>query len=318
MTVQDSKKNQISIRIGTRGSQLALTQAHQVKDRLLRAHVHLSAEEIEIVVMSTRGDRILDRPLSEIGGKGLFTEEIETALLGGAIDMAVHSLKDMPTSLPDGLELACYLEREDVRDAFISAKASSLKDMTPGSVIGSASLRRQAQTLGLRPDVSVVTFRGNVQSRLKKLDDNIVDATYLAMAGLNRLGLKDDRIHPIEIEDFLPAVAQGAICIEIASDNEDARKLLLPLNHPPTEICVRAERAMLKVLDGSCRTPIAGYATLDGDSLTLRGLVSLPDGSEEHRHQAEGTDPEELGTRVGQVLRDQAGEDFFAKLAAGL
>lgn len=318
MSVQDSKKNEISVRIGTRGSQLALIQAREVKGRLIRAHDHLSGENIEIIVMSTKGDRILDRPLSEIGGKGLFTEEIETALLGGKIDIAVHSLKDMPTCLPDGLELACYLEREDVRDAFISARAGSLADMPPGAVIGTASLRRQAQTLGLRPDVRVVTFRGNVQSRLKKLDENIVDATYLAMAGLNRLGLKDTRIHPIEVEDFLPAVAQGAICIEIACHNEMARRLLRPLNHRETEICVRAERAMLKILDGSCRTPIAGYATLQGSMLTLKGRVSLPDGSEGHFFEARGDNPEDLGTHVGQHLKDQAGDGFFKKLNAGL
>lgn len=316
--MQDSKKNENSVRIGTRGSQLALVQAHQVKDRLIQAHDHLSEDRIEIVVMSTKGDRILDRPLSEIGGKGLFTEEIEAALLNGEIDIAVHSLKDMPTSLPDGLELACYLEREDVRDAFISAKAESLQDMPAGSVIGSASLRRQAQTLGLRSDVEVVTFRGNVQSRLKKLDENIVDATYLAMAGLNRLGLKDDRIHPIEVEDFLPAVAQGAICIEIASNNRLARRLIHPLNHLETEVCVRAERAMLKILDGSCRTPIAGYATLQGNMLTLKGLVSLPDGSENHTFEASGDSPEILGEYVGQTLRERAGEAFFKKLNAGI
>ena len=314
--MQDIKKNQITINIGTRGSQLALAQAHEVKQRLLKAHDQLVDDNITITVMSTKGDRILDRPLSEIGGKGLFTEEIEAALLNGAIDIAVHSLKDMPTTLPDDLELCCYLEREDARDAFISAKAASLSDMPAGSVIGTASLRRQAQTLAVAPDVTVVTFRGNVQSRLKKLDDNVVDATYLAMAGLNRLGLKDDRIHPIEIKDFLPAVAQGAICIEIARHNDVARALLQPLNHSPTEICVRAERAMLKILDGSCRTPIAGHATLDGDTLTLKGRVSLPDGSEDHVFEATGDNPEQLGTHVGQRLRDQAGVAFFKKLEA--
>lgn len=316
--MQNTKKNEISVRIGTRGSQLALTQAHEVKTRLINAHPHLSEDMIEIVVMSTKGDRILDRPLAEIGGKGLFTEEIETALLNGDIDIAVHSLKDMPTSLPDGLELVCYPEREDPRDAFISAKASRLADMPAGSVIGTASLRRQAQTLALRRDIKVVSFRGNVQSRLKKLDENIVDATYLAMAGLNRLGLNDSRIHPIELNDFLPAVAQGAICIEIASQNETSRNLLRPLNHQPTEICVRAERAMLKILDGSCRTPIAGHATLDGTILTLKGHISLPDGSEDHSFEAQGDNPEKLGAHVGQYLRDQAGPEFFEKLEAGL
>ena len=317
MPVQDSKKNEITVRIGTRGSELALAQAHEVKQRLMAAHDHLSENMIEIMVMSTKGDRILDRPLSEIGGKGLFTEEIETALLGGEIDIAVHSLKDMPTMLPDGLELVCYLEREDVRDAFISGKGRSLQDMPAGSTIGSASLRRQAQTLALRDDITVESFRGNVQSRLRKLDEGIVDATYLAMAGLNRLGLKDSRIHPIDVEDFLPAVAQGAISIEIASHNEGARNMLRPLNHHATEVCVRAERAMLKILDGSCRTPIAGYATLVGDMITLKGLISLPDGSEDYSFEMQGENPEQLGTTVGQVLREEAGEDFFKKLSAG-
>lgn len=318
--MQDIKKSEISVRIGTRGSQLALAQAHEVKARLVTAHGHLSDDNIEIVVMSTRGDRILDRPLSEIGGKGLFTEEIEAALLSGDIDIAVHSLKDMPTTLPDGLELVCFLEREDVRDAFICAKADRLQDLPAGSVIGSASLRRQAQTLALRSDVRVETFRGNVQSRLKKLDAGVVEATYLAMAGLNRLGLEDNRVHPIAIEDFLPAVAQGAISIEIASHNSAARDLLVPLNHAATEICVRAERAMLGVLDGSCRTPIAGHATLKGDRLTLTGRISLPDGTEDHHHSLSGsaTDPEALGHELGQILRDRAGPEFFVKLAAGL
>jgi len=316
--VQDTKKNDIAVRIGTRASPLALAQAHEVKDRLCRAHKNLTDRAIEIIVMSTQGDRILDRALSEIGGKGLFTEEIEAALIKGRIDIAVHSLKDMPTSLPEGLEIACYLEREDVRDAFISAKAAALKDLPAGAHIGTASLRRQAQTLALRSDVTVSTFRGNVQSRLKKLDENIVDATYLAMAGLNRLGLKDDRIHPIEIDEFLPAVAQGAICIEIARSNDQARALLRPLNHHDTEVCVRAERAMLKILDGSCRTPIAGLATIEDGLLILKGFISLPDGSESHSFESSGTDPEELGITVGEMLKKNAGADFFKKLNIGL
>jgi len=318
--VQDTKKSKFALRIGTRGSQLALAQAREVRDRLAAAHDDLTADTIEIIVLSTRGDRILDRPLAELGGKGLFTEEIEAALLGGDIDIAVHSLKDMPTVLPDGLELCCYLEREDPRDAFISSKAARLGDLPPGSVIGSASLRRQAQTLAQRPDVKVVTFRGNVQSRLKKLEENVVDATYLAMAGLNRLGLADPRAHPVETDELLPAVAQGAICIEIASHNAAARRRLQPLNHRATELCVRAERAMLNVLDGSCRTPIAGLATLEGHSLLLRGRISLPDGTEDHQFHQQGSDdePEALGNAVGLRLRQMAGENFFRKLAAGV
>lgn len=315
--MQDSKKNQPAIRMGTRGSPLALAQAGEVRGRLLAAHPQLPEDVIEIAVIATEGDRILNQPLADLGGKGLFTAEIEAALISGHIDMAVHSLKDMPTCLEDGLEIACILEREDARDGFISAKATRPNDLPAASVIGTASLRRQAQTLAARPDITVVTFRGNVQSRLKKLDDNIVDATYLAMAGLNRLGLKDSRIHPLEVEDFLPAVAQGAICIEIATCNERVRQLIRPLNHKATEICVRAERAMLKYLDGSCRTPIAGHATVDEGIITLRGQISLPDGSEYHCHQATGADPEQLGMQVGQALKNQAGDDFFHKLNSG-
>lgn len=308
------------LRLGTRGSQLALAQAHEVRMRLCAAHDHLTEDNIKIIVMSTRGDRIVDRPLAEIGGKGLFTEEIEAALLSGDIDIAVHSLKDMPTTLPAGLELTCYLEREDPRDAFISAKACSLADLPPGSVIGSASLRRQAQTLALRSDLKMVSFRGNVQSRLKKLDQGVVDATYLAMAGLNRLGLKDDRIHPIGIKDFLPAVAQGTICIEAASHNSPAKQLLLPLNHRDSELAVRAERAMLRILDGSCRTPIAGHATLQDGILTLKGRISLPDGREDHQGEQAGPEdqPEDIGELLGHALRQQAGVEFFEKLATEL
>lgn len=319
--MQDIKKDDIAVRIGTRGSPLALAQAREVKERLIRAHDHLSDHQVDIIVLSTRGDRIQDRPLSEIGGKGLFTEEIEAALIAGRIDMAVHSLKDMPTILPDGLELACYLEREDARDAFISTKVNSLQDLPQGAHLGTASLRRQAQTLALRPDLKLSILRGNVQSRLKKLDEGVVDATYLAMAGLRRLAvssdLQDARIHPIDSADFLPAAGQGAICIEIATINSAARALLVPLNHQATEICVRAERVMLDILDGSCRTPIAGYATVKAGVINLKGWVSLPDGSEAYSFESQDTDPEALGRTVGHALRDQAGPAFFEKLNKG-
>jgi hydroxymethylbilane synthase len=279
-------------------------QAHLVKDLILQAHQDLKADDIEITVLSTKGDRILDRPLSEIGGKGLFTEEIEEALFKKDITIAVHSLKDMPTVLPSGLELACYLEREDVRDAFICATADSILNLPKGAVIGSASLRRAAQTSVLRPDLKVVRFRGNVQSRLQKLSDGVVDATYLAMAGLKRLELNDARIHPIETDQMLPAVAQGAICIEIASDNDAARALIAPLNHLETELRVRAERQMLQILDGSCRTPIAGLAIISGDHMTLTGRVLSDNGAEDHKFSASGPKnaPEELGKKVGLIL----------------
>ncbi|MDA0707675.1 MAG: hydroxymethylbilane synthase [Proteobacteria bacterium] len=291
--------------IGTRGSKLALVQANEVKNLLMSVHPHLRSEYIDIKVLSTRGDRVQDRNLSEIGGKGLFTEEIENALIDGRIDIAVHSLKDMPTQLPDGLELVCFLEREDVRDAFISDMATSMMDLPLGAIIGTSSLRRQAQTLALRPDLKIIGFRGNVQTRLKKLDDKLADATFLAVAGLNRLSISDDRIHPVSVDELLPAVAQGAIAIEIASHNEVMRSILKPLNHRHTELRVRAERAMLKILDGSCRTPIAGLATINGDLLTLKGRVLETDGTNDRCAEVTGPkhNPEAIGIELGQLLK---------------
>lgn len=301
--MQETVKNNLVI--GTRGSKLALAQAEEVKGLLIAAHDHLNEDNIEIKVMSTRGDRVQDRNLSEIGGKGLFTEEIEEALYKGEIDIAVHSLKDMPTRLPQGLELVCYLEREDVKDAFLSAKASSLLDLPNGAILGTSSLRRKAQALSLRPDLKVVNFRGNVQTRLKKLDNNVADATFLAMAGLNRLGIADNRVKPINTAEILPAVAQGAITIEIASKNDVMRSLLKPLNHLETELRVRAERTMLDILDGSCRTPIAGLATIKDDILTLEGRVLDEDGTNDRKKSVSGNknDPESIGRELGQLLK---------------
>lgn len=294
-----------ALKIGTRGSKLALAQAHEVKGLLINAHDHLNDDNIDIVVMSTRGDRVQDRNLSEIGGKGLFTEEIEQALYEDRIDIAVHSLKDMPTRLPSGLELVCYLEREDVRDAFLSSSAKTLTDLPKGAVVGTSSLRRKAQALALRPDLKIVNFRGNVQTRLKKLDDKVADATFLAMAGLNRLNIDDVRVNAIDISDLLPAVAQGAIAIEIASKNDKMRDFLAPLNHEETELRVRAERTMLDILDGSCRTPIAGLATIDGEVMTLRGRVLSEDGTIDHYDKVSGdkSNPEAIGEELGQVLK---------------
>lgn len=301
--MQETVKNNLVI--GTRGSKLALAQAQEVKGLLIAAHDHLNEENIKIKVMSTRGDRVQDRNLSEIGGKGLFTEEIEEALYKGEIDIAVHSLKDMPTRLPEGLELVCYLEREDVKDAFLSAKANSLLELPEGAVLGTSSLRRKAQALSLRPDLKVVNFRGNVQTRLKKLDDNVADATFLAMAGLNRLDIKDNRVKSINTSEILPAVAQGAITIEIASQNDVMRSILKPLNHKETELRVRAERTMLDILDGSCRTPIAGLASITGDILTLEGRVLDEDGTNERKNSVSGDkyDPEAIGRELGQLLK---------------
>lgn len=294
-----------TLKIGTRGSKLALAQAHEVKGLLIDAHDNLNDNNIDIVVMSTRGDRVQDRNLSEIGGKGLFTEEIENALYEGGIDIAVHSLKDMPTKLPRGLELVCYLEREDVRDAFLSSKARSLAELPEGAVVGTSSLRRKAQALALRPDLEIVNFRGNVQTRLQKLDNKVADATFLAMAGLNRLNIDDPRVNAVNISDLLPAVAQGAITIEIASKNAKMRKILTPLNHKETELRVRAERTMLDILDGSCRTPIAGLATIDGEEMTLKGRVLSEDGTHDRYDKICGNknDPEAIGEELGQILK---------------
>ena len=266
-----------TVRIGTRGSPLALAQAHEVRDRIAKAH-GLPQDAISITIIKTVGDQVLDRPLSEIGGKGLFTKEIEEALLANEIDVAVHSMKDMQTALPDGLGIGAVLPREDVRDAFISLKYQSLDDIPKGSVVGTSSLRRQAQLLNVRPDLQVVGFRGNVQTRLKKLQDGVAEATFLAVAGLNRLGMSDRITSPIAIDRMLPAVAQGAIGLEIRANDEATADVIAPLNDAATALAVTAERAFLTRLEGSCRTPIAGHAYLEGGQLHFRGQVLSPDG----------------------------------------
>lgn len=266
------------IRIGTRGSPLAMAQAHETRDRLKAAH-DLAADQIEIVVIKTSGDRILDRPLAEVGGKGLFTKEIEEALFANEIDIAVHSMKDLETRMPDGLEVGAVLPREDVRDAFISLKHGSLGDVPAGATVGTSSLRRRAQLKSRRPDLDVVEFRGNVQTRMKKLADGVADATFLACAGLRRLGQAEAITVPIETADMLPAVAQGAIAIQFRGDDDATRARLEPLNDPMTALRVAAERAFLACLDGSCRTPIAGLAEIDGSRFRFRGQVLAPDGS---------------------------------------
>lgn len=266
-----------SLRIGTRGSPLALAQAHEVRSRLARAH-RLAEDCIEIVVIKTTGDQILDRPLADMGGKGLFTKEIEDALLAREIDVAVHSMKDMQTELPNGLAIGAVLPREDVRDAFISVKFASLSDIPPGGTIGTSSLRRQAQVLNARPDLRVVGFRGNVQTRLRKLEQGVADATFLAVAGLNRLALSDRITAAVPLDNMLPAVAQGAIGLEIRADDQKTAERLAPLNDAATALAVAAERAFLGRLEGSCRTPIAGHAILSGETLKFRGQVLSPDG----------------------------------------
>lgn len=290
-----------TLRIGTRGSPLALAQAHEVRARLSAAH-GLSEDTIEIRVYKTTGDAIQDRPLAEVGGKGLFTKEIEEALIAREIDLAVHSMKDMQTELPAGLVIGASLPREDVRDAFISLKYSSLADLPEGAVVGTSSLRRQAQIKRIRPDLKVVGFRGNVQTRLRKLSEGVADATLLACAGLNRLGMADRITAPIEIDQILPAVAQGAIAIEIREDDAETAKLIAALNDAETAYCVAAERAFLTRLEGSCRTPIAGLAQLNGETLSFRGMVFSVDGERSFEIEREG--PAEQAAAVGTGAAD--------------
>ncbi len=301
------------LRIGTRGSALALAQARETRDRLMLAH-DLPEAAFAIVVIKTTGDAVQDRALSEIGGKGLFTKEIEEALLAGDIDLAVHSMKDMPTVLPEGLAIAAYLPREDVRDAFVSHRHEGVAALPEGAVVGTSSLRRRAQLLNRRPDLRVVEFRGNVQTRLRKLKEGIAEATFLAAAGLNRLGLRDLARRTIAPEEMLPAVAQGAIGIEAREADAGARAMLAPIACVPTALRLGAERAFLAGLDGSCRTPIAGLATLEGEHLRLRGEIVSPDGARRHAtertgHAAEGP---AMGADAAAELKALGGPDFFA------
>lgn len=265
------------IRIGTRGSPLALYQAHETRARLGKAH-GLTDDDFEIVVITTTGDRIRDRPLAEIGGKGLFTKEIEEALYAKDIDLAVHSMKDMPAVLPAGLCFAATLPREDARDALISLNSTSLLEMKQGATLGSSSVRRSAQALRLRPDLNVVQFRGNVETRLRKLADGVADASFLAVAGLKRLGLTQHIAAVIPMEQMLPAIAQGAIGIETRADDEKTLALIDPINHPDSATAIACERAFLAALDGSCRTPIAGHARLVDGRLHFRGETLTLDG----------------------------------------
>jgi hydroxymethylbilane synthase len=302
------------LRLGTRGSKLALTQAGLVRDALAAAIPALAAPDaIEIVAIRTTGDAIQDRPLAEAGGKGLFVKEIEEALLVGRIDAAVHSMKDMPTAQPPGLAIAAFLPREDARDVLIAGEVQHIADLKRGAVVGTSALRRKAQLLHRRPDLQIVNFRGNVDTRLAKLKAGAADATLLALAGLKRLGLVTGT--PVPEAEILPAVGQGAVCIERRSDNQRLHEWLAAINHVPTATCVSAEHAMLTVLDGSCRTPIAGHAVLeDNDTLHLRGLIVKPDGSELVATERRGpaADAERLGRDVGEELKRRGGPGFLA------
>lgn len=300
------------LRIGTRGSPLALVQAHMVQEQIAAA-LGVAKNAIELVVIRTSGDRIQDRPLSEVGGKGLFTKEIEEALLDNRVDLAVHSSKDMPTISQPGLALTACLEREDPRDVFISHKAKRLQDLPQGATLGTASLRRQAVAKRLRPDLNVVPLRGNVETRLRKLDDGEADATLLALAGLKRLGLTRHATAIMSVDEFLPAVGQGAIGIEARADDARTREALVQINHEASFTALACERAFLAELDGSCKTPIAGHAVIAGDSVQFRGLIARPDGKAAHDISGNGhaRDATAIGAEAARELKRIAGPHFF-------
>jgi len=300
------------LKIGSRASPLALRQAEEVRNALVANQPDL---QVDIIEISTTGDRIQDRTLAAIGGKGLFTKEIEQALLDGAVDICVHSAKDMLTEFPSGLMLGPILQREDTRDGFISHSGQKLSEMPSGAVIGTASLRRQAQILALRPDLEVITFRGTVQTRLRKLDEGQADATLLAVAGLKRLDCMDVLTQIFDPETILPAVGQGAIALELRVDDERSMRAVEPLNDVKSATEVAMERAFLAVLDGSCRTPIAGIANanIDADRIKFRGLIAKADGSVVHSTIREGTinDAIDMGKDAGLELKTEAGPNFL-------
>ena len=299
------------LRIGTRGSPLALAQAGMVRDALVaRGH---AADNVAVTVIRTTGDVVQDRPLADAGGKGLFTREIEEALLRGDIDLAVHSAKDVPTVLPQGLMLAACLEREDARDVFVSPRAKSIADLPRGAKVGTASPRREAIVKRVRPDIETVLLRGNVNTRLRKIDEGVADATVLALAGLKRLGLAHRATRIMSVEEFLPAAGQGAIAIEVRENDETTRALLVQIDHADTSVALACERAFLGVLDGTCRTPISGHATIFGPSLQFRGLIAKPDGSEARDIAGTGNraDAIKIGIEAGRELKARAGAGFF-------
>src|SRR5262245_23334904 len=303
------------LRLGTRGSKLALTQTGLVRDALRVSVPALAAPDaIEIVPIRTTGDAIQDRPLSEAGGKGLFVKEIEEALLQGRIDAAVHSMKDMPTVQPPRLLIAAFLPREDARDVLIAGEVGRIADLRRGAIVGTSALRRRAQLLHRRPDLQIVNLRGNVDTRLAKREAGVVEATVLALAGLKRLNMAHVGT-PVPEDEMLPAVGQGAVCIECQADDARTRAWLGAINHAPTATSITAEHAMLAVLDGSCRTPIAGHAVLGTDgSLHLRGLIARPDGSELIATERRGAaaDAEALGRDAGLELKRRGGPGFFS------
>lgn len=298
---------------------MALAQTHLVRDRLVAAHPRLAeAGAIEIVAVTTIADRVLDRPLSAIGNKGLFTKELEEALLQDRIDLAVHSMKDVETWLPDGLALGCILPRDDPREAFLSMAAENLGELSPGARVGTSSLRRTAQVLRARPDLKIVPLRGNANTRLRKLADGECDATLLALCGLQRLGLEEEAREILSTEVFLPAPGQGALGVECRSADEDIVQLLSPLACPVTTACLSAERALLAALDGSCRTPVSALAEAadDGRTLSVRAILYMPDGSAEWHAERRGSieSAKAVGAEAGQELRRAAGPTYEALL----
>jgi hydroxymethylbilane synthase len=301
------------LRIGTRGSTLARTQTDLACRALAAAHPDLAAPDaLQVVVIRTTGDRITDRPLAELGGKGLFCKELEAALLERRIDLAVHSIKDLPTWLPDGLTLGAVLEREDPRDVLLARTPAPIPGLPEAALVGTASVRRKAQLLAERPDLRVVNFRGNVETRLRKLSQGEVDATLLALAGLRRLGIDHAGV-VLGPEEMLPAVGQGAIGLECRAADEACLELLAAIDHAASSACVRAERALLAALDGSCHTPIAGYAEVSAEELHLRALIARPDGSECLRTARTGAPDEAaaLGRDAGAELKARAGPGFL-------
>ena len=311
--VSQAKATPAKLVIVSRESALAMWQAEFIRDRLRALY---QQTEISILGMTTQGDKILDVTLSKIGGKGLFVKELETALEDGRADIAVHSLKDIPMHLPQGFMLACVDKREDPRDAFVSNHHANLESLPPGSVVGTSSLRRESQLRARFPHLKIESLRGNVQTRLRKLDEGQYDAIILAAAGLKRLGLSDRIRDLISPENSLPAVGQGALGIECLASRPDLEELLRPLHHTDTAICVQAERALSRALAGSCQVPLGGFAEITGDKLHLRGFVSSPDGSRMARAELYGstTDPEALGNAVAQALRDQGADEILAAL----
>ena len=303
------------LRVGTRGSALALAQAAEVRARLGAAHPDLAEPgAVETLAIRTTGDTVTDRPLADAGGKGLFTKEIDAALLDGRIDLAVHSMKDMESHLAPGIAIAAVLPREDPRDALLAAGARSIATLPRNARVGTSSVRRTAQMLALRPDLHIVPFRGNVNTRLAKFDGGAADAIVLALAGLHRLGVARPDIAVLEPQEMLPSAAQGAIAVACRADDDATRALLAALDDRASHLCVTAERALLFALDGSCRTPIAALARLDGDRLALDALVATHDGSALFRARREGlaADGEAMGRDAGRELRAKAPASMFS------